>query len=321
MAEENNEDMSMEDILSSIKDILSDETPPSVTTTLEAEVENEIISAAPVQVEEVDDVLDLSPSMRIASPFEEEVVDTSPFPFESDEESDPLSLDEMLDGSSPIFDIEDSAEANELFDDEDEVSADSLLDSDSDPFYEENISTPSYQELEASNYVAEPEEVLSVEPEAEEEYIYEEAPRFEPIPEPEEVYAPAPAPAPIPVQEMAESDAVDVSANIISNFAKMFAKEEVPAPVAKTAYVPEARAEIIGNGTKTIEDVVVDVIRNIIGDEVAANWRQAADYDHFATQEIQSQTKAWLDANLPTLVERIVKQEIERVMAKVGSHQ
>lgn len=69
----------------------------------------------------------------------------------------------------------------------------------------------------------------------------------------------------------------------------------------------------------TIEDVVARVIRSIIGDEVAENWRKSADYDTLAREEIKAQTEKWLNKNLPGLVEKIVKQEIERVMAKVGS--
>ena len=64
---------------------------------------------------------------------------------------------------------------------------------------------------------------------------------------------------------------------------------------------------------------LIMVIRQIIGEEVSANWKNGLNYDELARKEIAAQTQAWLDNNLPAVVERIVKQEIERVMAKVGS--
>ena len=44
-----------------------------------------------------------------------------------------------------------------------------------------------------------------------------------------------------------------------------------------------------------------------------------ADFKTFAENEIIRQTKEWINDNLPSLVEKVVKQEIERVIAKVGS--
>ena len=38
-----------------------------------------------------------------------------------------------------------------------------------------------------------------------------------------------------------------------------------------------------------------------------------------AREAVAAQTQAWLDANLPAIVEAVVSKEIERVMAKVGS--
>ena len=121
-------------------------------------------------------------------------------------------------------------------------------------------------------------------------------------------------------EEVAADNAVDVSANIISNFAKMFSQEEKIFEEPKIEKQAEA-ITAIGDGSKTIEDVVGSVIRQIIGEEVAANWKDGLDYNNLAHQEIQRQTKEWLDNNLPIVVEKIVQQEIERVMAKVGNNQ
>ena len=116
------------------------------------------------------------------------------------------------------------------------------------------------------------------------------------------------------------SNAVDVSASIISNFAKMFSSPEASETREKAVFnLPEEPVHELGNASVTIEDVVARVIRSVIGDEVAENWRKSADYDTLAREEIKAQTEKWLNKNLPGLVEKIVKQEIERVMAKVGS--
>ena len=115
-------------------------------------------------------------------------------------------------------------------------------------------------------------------------------------------------------------NAVDASANIISNFAKMFAKEEAAIQQNKIT-TPENNINLLGDGSKTIEDIVCSVIRQIIADEVSTNWHKSADYENFAKQEISLYTQKWIDKNLPTIVEKIVKQEIERVMAKAGNNQ
>lgn len=116
-----------------------------------------------------------------------------------------------------------------------------------------------------------------------------------------------------------ESDAIDVSASIISNFAKMFAdkKEEqpqqeiLPSAVESSKNIDMPLAMPLGSGNLTLEDIVKDTVSQIVEKNLQS-------VNHIATQEISRQTKAWLDANLPKLVEAVVKQEIERVMVKVG---
>ncbi len=115
------------------------------------------------------------------------------------------------------------------------------------------------------------------------------------------------------------ADAIDVSASIISNFAKMFAdkneeqpkQEALPPVVESPANADVSLAMPLGGGNLTLEDIV----KNTVSQIVEKNLQLVNDV---ATQEISRQTKAWLDTNLPRLVEAVVKQEIERVMAKVG---
>ena len=124
--------------------------------------------------------------------------------------------------------------------------------------------------------------------------------------------------------ESKKADAADVSADIINNFAKMFAeqsqenKEKIDiAP--KTAETQEPiSVSGMGNGSKTIEQVVEDVIQGIVASSVSAEMAKNVDIVAYAKKEIHAQTRAWLEANLPAIVEAAVQKEIERVMVKVG---
>lgn len=117
-----------------------------------------------------------------------------------------------------------------------------------------------------------------------------------------------------------KEDATDVSADIINNFAKMFAeqaqehseKTEEPTPEISTA------VSGMGNANKTIEQVVEGVIQGIVASSVNAEMAKNVDIVAYAQKEIHAQTRAWLEANLPAIVEATVQKEIERVMAKVG---
>lgn len=120
--------------------------------------------------------------------------------------------------------------------------------------------------------------------------------------------------------EAAEEEAVDISANIINNFAKMFAEQQkeksVQSPKEKEHLAEQAMAEIeLGDGNLTIEAIVRDVVTGIVEKNLSADF----DFSATASAEIARQTRIWLSANLPAIVEATVKKEIERVMAKVSS--
>ncbi|MBQ8677666.1 MAG: DUF2497 domain-containing protein [Alphaproteobacteria bacterium] len=115
-------------------------------------------------------------------------------------------------------------------------------------------------------------------------------------------------------KEEKNSAAVDASANIISNFAKMFAKNKSESSAENKPVITA-----MGDGTKTLESFVKDAIVKVIGDEISLQWNNGADYREMAEAEIRAQVKNWVDNNLAVMVERIVKQEIERVIAKAGS--
>ncbi len=394
MAEENTEELSMEDILSSIKDILTDDeqaknpaVEPAAETVAAAQPQQNTATSESVE-EPVEDILELSPSMRI----EEDLADASeginldaelgnispnlddislesapagaPVP-ETEEEFNPEDilkdlpvLEEDKDLESDPFDLSPAPEENKAADKETPVTEptddswawDKEEDDESEPFIAvteqaeteveaETVSDAFDEPVISQNNVPETAEVAKDEPEVSFTPAIEEnmtpdipaEPEAYADPEPVENLMPEivePSPEQVAPQKedinedvtSAEGGAVDVSASIINNFAKMFSSEESPAAKAPAAIeLPEEPVRQLGNASTTIEDVVAKVIRSIIGEEVAANWRKFADYDALAREEIKARTESWLNENLPALVEKIVKQEIERVMAKVGS--
>ena len=123
---------------------------------------------------------------------------------------------------------------------------------------------------------------------------------------------------PVMEPEAAADSAVDVSANIISNFAKMFSRDDTPAPAVDVSEKPVEIAAP-GNTSKTLEEFVLDAVIKVVGGEIRRQWNDGAGFKSFAEAEIVRQTEKWINDNLPALVEKVVKQEIERVIAKVGS--
>ena len=116
------------------------------------------------------------------------------------------------------------------------------------------------------------------------------------------------------VEEVVETDgAVDASANIISNFAKMFSKNK------DEQSEPKQQVTGLGNANHTLEDFVKEAIIKVIGDDIARQWNDGADYRTMAEAEIKKQVQVWVNDNMPKMVEKIVKDEMERVIAKVGS--
>ncbi len=306
MAEDNNEDLSMEDILSSIKNILAegDASTPQIEPVLEPPAEKTpvagiqetvaepIVAVADVvaeTTEEDDDILDLSPDMRV-----EDIITST----------NDINLDEELDNVSSV--------STDLPINEPAIG---IPDEKSDPFDSfEDISAPRLPDIDIALL---PEQAQVVEQEV---VVHDEEPTFVAEETPvvvstEDVFEDVQQP------DQNDSNAIDASASIISNFAKMFAKEDkqaLQAPVVETVTEP---IKEMGNVSRTLENMIHDVIRNIIGNEVSANWKNGLNYDQLAKEEISRQTRLWLETNLPAIVEKTVKEEIERVMAKVGTYQ
>ena len=114
-----------------------------------------------------------------------------------------------------------------------------------------------------------------------------EAQAPEPLPEPEPapLPEPEPIPEPMPVFQPVQADEPLVSDSAASSAGSALESLahtlEAERRVAPPSYTP------LGNGARTLEDMVLELIKPML--------------------------KGWLDENLPTLVERIVQKEVERI--------
>lgn len=270
------------------------EAEPFIESELAYEIEEPTVIIPEIEPEPVDIVSETG----IAVATDELVEDRSDSPFLNNE-------DDVE--SEPIFSIEDDAA----------VAASEALD-------ENTLAVEDLMMAESFEETPEPEPIIEVEPEPEvlasgeiDEILSSASELIEADAE-EEAQAQAQA---------QESNAVDASADIINNFARMFAaqsdKSETTPEVTQPKVTEVAPAVMVapsgmGDGSKTIEQVVSDVIKQIIGSAVSAKFNSDSNIDTYAREEIRTQTQAWLDKNLTSVVEKAVQKEIERVMAKVG---
>lgn len=337
MAEEQQDDLSMEDILSSIKDILDKDSAEQQSGRIPAvRAEQDVLQPqVPAAVSEADDdVYDLSASMIIDDPLSDM----------AENDSMDLKLEDVY------LNIEDVAAGLSVEDiDIPEVAAESVVEAE----------IPVHDDLPDLNFDDEAEPIFSVEEDAggtanglmlpkgsvdvgallaaPAENTENDVPVAIPVSETEEqdvaeniddilnsaskvIHADSNGEKTEEVSAV-ESDAADVSANIISNFAKMFAEKIPVEPVAEAEENAETAAApitLLGNGSRTIEQVVEDVVKGIVGESVSAELNGSVNIADYAKEEIKNQTKAWLEAKLPSIVEAAVQKEIERVMAKVG---
>ncbi len=348
MAEDNQEN-EMEDILSSIKNILEEDEQKQNITASDIKTENEDILNDVLETSSdiedvlelssdmrVDDVLELSPDMRVDDKdtidnlLSENATDEQVSLTQNDTETSPLAEIENInigiadEDSDPLFTIDDNKETSEPLSIVDEVLA-------QEETMEEPITdAPTTQDVPLEDSLTNNiegfedviEEIADVETSiadsvsTETEEIINEIPQIENaspiVSNIEDKISSVQETSPV------SDDVTDVSANIISNFAKMFSREEKEeTQVEKTT--PIETITTTGDTSKTLEQFVLDSIVKVIGGEINNKWNDGADFRSFAEAEISRQTTAWINNNLPALVEKIVKQEIERVIAKVGS--
>lgn len=235
MSDTNQEDLSVEDILSSIKDILTDD---GETASQEQDSqENSIpqVSISTPTEEAPDDVFDLDTSMIV-----NEDIEISDILEESTQENSPNLADSI--------DIEQTLNMAENMDISNIPGLENLL--------EDNTS----EETETTTEVKE--------------------------------------------------ETIDASANIINNFAKLFAEKQQEQNTANS--------EI---SEKVIDSIKDQNITDMVKEAIINQTKLCLDshFEKIASNIIAEQTKLWLNSNLSSIVEKTVAKEIERVIAKVGS--
>lgn len=370
---EDNQNSEMEDILSSIKNILEeDEQRQKNQNTID--VLDDVLADA---TDDVDDILELSPDMRIEEKAEvnaelqndnapeidvfadidlpnnnttepefvidepvgtidslpEVVVNDEHLPLANDQDEVLQTNDDsFIDDITPIEDILAEDNNNQYVDNiiedrpntnfettlPEELSFEDLPDNKEDNFVVEQLNeiekAPETVEIPVVNETSLVDDVENFEaPTIFDEPVMVEQENVVEIPE--VVNEPTTVEVTTGVDDV-EIKKFDASSNLISNFAKMFSHEEASVE-EKTTVVENIVA--VGNAQKTLEEFVLEAITKVIGNEISYKWNKGEDFRTYAEEEINRQISAWVNENLPSMVENIIKQEIQRVIAKVGS--
>jgi cell pole-organizing protein PopZ len=125
----------------------------------------------------------------------------------------------------------------------------------------------------------------------------------------EEVHAVAPEKetqtASLPVNEPIEGEDV-----FVLDQAMMVADTAVASPAAD-------EAPIASNETMAAASQSVSALKKALTERHAQVYRaQATSLEEIVREEVRPMLKGWLDAHLPSIVERLVRTEIERVVAR-----
>jgi cell pole-organizing protein PopZ len=248
---------SMQDILASIRKIISDEDPPEDTPDNAGAA-----AAAPEDVFEEDDAStpDISDAAEVAS---EDAPDIGDSDFDAIAEAEPEA--DPFDAVEPDADLDDGDDtAFNPPDDED----DELLELTPDMALDQDAPLPVEAAEDDIFFDEERDEAVSA-PEPEPEMV---APA--PIPEP---VAPAPVVPPIADMPPPPLDPVVAAPKILSD----------TTDAAVGAAFGQLNSLLLSREARTVEDLIRDMLQPML--------------------------KGWLDDNLPGLVEKIVREEIERV--------
>lgn len=332
----------MNEILSSIKNILVEGEKPAASSASgftppepHSAREEKVVPAEPVLTDSLDieksdldlselkledsDILELSPDMAVESaqadalsavtPVAEEInladelAGVNLTPEIVDDKGDDLPEPEIDGTEEPEVGFDQLIEQNAQAEINEEEQNNAVIDVESEPYYEdsasENTDLPEFPA--PTEEAARTENTEDISATADSEYHPQAEPAIENVP-------------------AVDEDVADVSANIINNFAKLFAKEETPAPEAvrpSLGIAPVSDNIRLGNASQTLEDMLKVTLQGLVADWVSGAKSNIDLYD-LVSKEVARQTKVWLDANLPAVVEGVVKKEIERVMVKVG---
>ena len=108
----------------------------------------------------------------------------------------------------------------------------------------------------------------------------------------------------------------DVPEEIIDNFAAMFNSNNTEG----TTVASVDSSKKIGDGAQTVEDLIKAVLRESLKPSIEdAMTKIDEDMLVEAKAAVEVEAKAWVNKNLTRVVEEIVREEVRRVMAKVGS--
>jgi cell pole-organizing protein PopZ len=278
---ENNyqEDLSVEDILSSIKNILVDENGAPIENSVEPEITDTQINIAENNINtEIEDVFNLDDSMIIPEATSEKEDDitslleeTTEAPVENSEIIIP-AVDEDIQQTD--IDVQETLALSE------NIDINNILSS---------ITTEEEHNLEVQNDTP-------ILPQEQEDIVL-------PIDTVEE--------------SALKEETVDASASIINNFAKVFAEKQQEHN-QQTVETATEDTPIEQSIQSSIEQVGIgDMVRDAITKQVKESLNNH--FEQIASSIISKQTQQWLNDNLAAIVERTVAKEIERVIAKVGS--
>lgn len=128
------------------------------------------------------------------------------------------------------------------------------------------------------------------------------------------IQTPVPQPAPAAAVKEVSEEAIDASAGIINNFAKLFAEKQQQEANAAPAATAGIAAKV---DAAVAEQNISDMVKNAIVSQVKICLD--SNFEKLAADIIAEQTQNWLNQNLAAIVEKTVAREIERVIAKVGS--
>jgi cell pole-organizing protein PopZ len=123
----------------------------------------------------------------------------------------------------------------------------------------------------------------------------------------------APADVPAPPRSSALDELEPLMSNVADEPTADHAVAEEPPARPVPALVAPAAAQAAATS-------VAELLRAVVAErQQAAVYRGGPTIEDVVRDEVRPLLKAWLDANLPPLVERLVRTEIERVVGRVAS--
>jgi len=306
MGEENNkENTEVEDILSSIKNILEEVKQDPIVEKKELPSDEALAD---------DDIIELSADMRIVqeeiSDNKEELSDNNDLLKISDIkiDDDNVQLDDLINDGDANSDNVLSELLNEVEQQEEPINHEIIN--------EDNITEQKeIIDNEIQNLIVDSNPIVDTLPEIQNDFIEEDT-RVENQNSVELESADDKFETSEEVCEVLDNkeEKLDASANIISNFAKIFAKENKDNVVDKKPVI-----EGLGNGSKTLESFVSDAIVKVIGDEILKHWDEGKNFESIVKMEIEKQVKEWINNNFTQTVEKIIKEELEKMIEKNAS--